>query len=271
VVSLARQIPQIYDICHFCWQYAPDAYTFVGVTTPDANATRAKSFLVVDDEAEIREIQSDYLVSRGFEVIEADSVEAAISALEKKKFDVFVTDLRMPGRDGMALIIEIRRRFGAEPAIIVVTADMRRSLDSIYDAGADVVLPKPFNFSDFDRALQKCFLPERSKFKRTHARHRVYGTATIRLDSKDPQTFAVSNLSKGGAFFRGLPRDFTVGDAVEFSMALEGNPRLLWGRGIIRWLRKNSPDFDQPVGFGIEFLVIDEDSSLTIEELYRRS
>jgi two-component system cell cycle sensor histidine kinase/response regulator CckA len=57
---------------------------------------------LVEDEAPVRAFASRALSMRGFDVIEADSAEAALALLEDEKLevDIFVTDVVMPGMDG---------------------------------------------------------------------------------------------------------------------------------------------------------------------------
>src|SRR5438309_587130 len=60
--------------------------------------------LVVDDEAQIRSVIRRCLTRAGFEVMEAGSVQVAIALLEAHRVDLLMTDLKMPGGNGTALI-----------------------------------------------------------------------------------------------------------------------------------------------------------------------
>ena len=67
-----------------------------------------KSVLVVDDEEDLREILRFELEDQGYNVLEADGVDEALSRLSKNHVDVVVSDIRMPERSGIELLKEIR-------------------------------------------------------------------------------------------------------------------------------------------------------------------
>lgn len=66
--------------------------------------------LVVDDEPAARKLLSLIFGPPAFRCVTAGSGEEALVALQRERFDVVVSDLCMPGIDGMALIAEARRR-----------------------------------------------------------------------------------------------------------------------------------------------------------------
>jgi signal transduction histidine kinase/CheY-like chemotaxis protein len=71
---------------------------------------RGLNILVVDDEPDARELVAELLEQCGAQVAQADSVRAALEVLEKRKPDVIISDLQMPGEDGFSLIRRIRSR-----------------------------------------------------------------------------------------------------------------------------------------------------------------
>jgi len=76
--------------------------------------------LVVDDDAEIRALLSEYLQRNGYRVTTAAEGKAMWAALEVKKPDLIVLDVMMPGDDGLTLCRNLRAR-SAVP-IIMLTA-----------------------------------------------------------------------------------------------------------------------------------------------------
>ena len=63
-----------------------------------------KHLLLVEDEAPLREAIAEQLADRGFIVEQAESGQAALERLTDFAFDIIVTDLRLPGLDGSALV-----------------------------------------------------------------------------------------------------------------------------------------------------------------------
>ena len=99
--------------------------------------------LVVDDEDGVRSFVADALTDVGHEVIQAPSGEAALSRLADRAFHVVLTDLRMPGLDGLAVVKAIRRD---HPETEVIVFSAHGSIESAVQAmreGAFDFLQKP--------------------------------------------------------------------------------------------------------------------------------
>ena len=103
-----------------------------------------KTILVVDDERNIIELVRLYLEQAGFAVVEARDGDEALRQHERVDPDLVVLDLMLPGRDGMEVTREIRRR--GETPILMLTA-RSEDIDRIVglELGADDYLTKPFN------------------------------------------------------------------------------------------------------------------------------
>jgi CheY-like chemotaxis protein len=77
--------------------------------------------LVVDDEADGREVVARFLKSAGATVVVAESVGDALATVDRDAFHAIVSDLAMPGEDGLALVRAIRGR-GIGTPLIALTA-----------------------------------------------------------------------------------------------------------------------------------------------------
>jgi DNA-binding response OmpR family regulator len=66
-----------------------------------------KRILIVEDEDALCLLYKEELTQEGYAVTTAGNAEEALSALKREPFDLIVTDIRMPGRDGVELITEI--------------------------------------------------------------------------------------------------------------------------------------------------------------------
>lgn len=132
-------------------------------TSPD-RATRAKRgrILVVDDELNARTALAEMLREEGFEVETAADGFKALPKLQEFDPDLLLTDLRMPGMDGMRLM-EKAFEHEPEPSAIVMTAT--GTIDSAVAAmraGAADYITKPVNFDELliviERALERRLL-----------------------------------------------------------------------------------------------------------------
>ena len=100
--------------------------------------------LVVDDDAELRTLVTDFLRGSGFAVDAAPNGAAMDAALAKSRYNLVILDQMMPGEDGLSILRRLRGP-GA-PAIIMLSA-MGEDTDRIVglEVGADDYLPKPCN------------------------------------------------------------------------------------------------------------------------------
>ena len=105
------------------------------------------SVLVIDDESALREILSQVLTDAGHRVVSAENGKEASKALAKAAFDVVLTDVIMPEKDGMQVISEVRKKF-PEVRIIAMSGGGHVSRDQYLKIakglGAHAVLEKPF-------------------------------------------------------------------------------------------------------------------------------
>jgi PAS domain S-box-containing protein len=103
--------------------------------------------LVIDDEVFVRDTLADMLLMLGHRVTAVDGGREALAALAAAEFDLVFTDLSMPGMDGWEVAREIRRRFGSEMNVVLVTGHGT----GIAVAPADKhlvngIIGKPFDF-----------------------------------------------------------------------------------------------------------------------------
>lgn len=103
--------------------------------------------LVVDDEVSIRKALSLNLAARGYEVVLADSGEAAMRAVAAEHPDIVLLDLGLPGIDGIGTL-EALRGWTQVPVIVVTVRDDEASKIAALDAGADDYITKPFSMGE---------------------------------------------------------------------------------------------------------------------------
>ncbi|MFM6853003.1 MAG: response regulator transcription factor, partial [Sphingopyxis sp.] len=99
--------------------------------------------LLVDDEQSIREPLSDYLLGQGFAVDVAASAAQARERLATGRYDLVISDVMMPGEDGLSLTRHLRAAHGLP--VILLTARTEETERVIgLEIGADDYVAKPF-------------------------------------------------------------------------------------------------------------------------------
>jgi response regulator RpfG family c-di-GMP phosphodiesterase len=118
---------------------------------------RAANVLVVDDELAIRELLVDVLSDTDYELSTCDDGESALKALKQDDFDLILTDIMMPGIDGIELIRAAKQ---LKPDIIPLVMTGYGTLDTaraaVKEGAYDYVL-KPFNVAELKFAIANAF------------------------------------------------------------------------------------------------------------------
>jgi len=112
-------------------------------TAPAAAAGRPR-VLVVDDEATIRDLLSKTLALAEYDVDLAPEGRTALERLRIIPYDLLITDLKMPGVDGLAVIREARRLKADIPVIIITGFSTEASAIEAVNLGVSGYLTKPF-------------------------------------------------------------------------------------------------------------------------------
>ncbi len=106
--------------------------------------------LVVDDDKETRRLVRMQLEDKGHEVSVGDDGEQATRALKEKSYDLLITDLIMPNKEGIELIMECRKAYPKMKIIAISGVYMGvggTALPVAEKLGADAALEKPFKFA----------------------------------------------------------------------------------------------------------------------------
>ncbi|KAB7683079.1 nitrogen regulation protein NR(I) [Plesiomonas shigelloides] len=113
---------------------------------------------VVDDDSAIRWVLDKALSSSQIRCETFDSAAAVLDALQQSKPDVLLSDIRMPGMDGLTLLGQLQQQAPQLPVIIMTAHSDLDAAVSAYQRGAFDYLPKPFDLDEavalVERALQ---------------------------------------------------------------------------------------------------------------------
>ena len=125
-----------------------------GMPPPSRRLFEGLKILVVDDEADLVEILAEDFSQYGAEVFAASSAQQALEVLHRESVTVILSDVRMPGMDGMELLREVRRRFPTTPPYMFLLsgfADL--NAEQTLAMGGQALLPKPFDLGLLRRTL----------------------------------------------------------------------------------------------------------------------
>ncbi|MDP2228392.1 MAG: nitrogen regulation protein NR(I) [Moraxellaceae bacterium] len=103
---------------------------------------------IIDDDRSIRWVLEKALMQEGMDAVTFEDGNSALAKLEKEQPDAIISDIRMPGIDGLSLLTRIRLDHPDLPVIIMTAHSDLDSAVSSYQGGAFEYLPKPFDVDD---------------------------------------------------------------------------------------------------------------------------
>ncbi|MGN6668426.1 MAG: response regulator [Trinickia sp.] len=142
----------------------------------------ATQILVVDDDAELRDLLRDYLVRQGIEVSVLHDAASLERRLERERPDLIVLDLMMPGVDGLTALRKLRAT-GDDIPVIMLTA-RADDVDRIVglELGADDYLGKPFNPRELLARVQAVLRRRRTIPSAAPEQREPFGFGRFQLD-----------------------------------------------------------------------------------------
>jgi two-component system, chemotaxis family, chemotaxis protein CheY len=121
----------------------------------------AKTVLIVDDSASLRQVVSIALKGAGYDVIEGVDGKDALSKLDGQKVHLIVSDVNMPNMDGITLVQEVKKLpdYKFTPIIMLTTESGEDKKSAGQAAGAKAWVVKPFQPEQLLMAVSKLIQP----------------------------------------------------------------------------------------------------------------
>jgi DNA-binding NtrC family response regulator len=120
---------------------------------------RRGRLMVIDDEEDLREMLEFLLSREGFEVVTVDSGMAALALARERTFDLAITDLKMPGMNGIETLTALKALDPSVQVIIATGYATEQAAAECIRRGAYAYLRKPFELAELravvDRALEQ--------------------------------------------------------------------------------------------------------------------
>jgi DNA-binding NtrC family response regulator len=146
--------------------------------------------LVVDDEVFVRELLEEYFGRLGYEVTTADCGDQGIEAVRADGFGVALVDLKMPGKDGIETLREVRR---IDPLCMIIIMTGYPTIDSSIEAlraGAYDYIIKPFKLGELREVVERAVKEYRLKVEIDRMQRNV---ASVEGELRDYRTAIRNN------------------------------------------------------------------------------
>jgi CheY-like chemotaxis protein len=203
--------------------------------------------LIVEDQKSFREAAEFELQTMGFETSTAEEGERGFRKACEEAFDLIISDIRMPGWDGVRLLTELRKKNPQSPPFLFMSGFSDFSIEVAYDMGADGLIAKPFSSTLLAKAIKKAINPMSSRWASPEPSSEKKITGQFRMIGDLAADQGVS-LGRGGFFIQGFGEleSIPIGSSVNYEFNfLTGDVQCLEGSGTLVWKRLQH---DKPLG-----------------------
>ncbi|MFO0728100.1 MAG: response regulator [Myxococcota bacterium] len=118
-----------------------------------AAETLDRRLLVVDDDEAVRQIVAEILKDEGYEPTTADSADEALSIMRLERFPLVITDIKMPDRDGLSFLKDLRSEFPDAAVVMMTGYGQVESAVEALKCGASDYLTKPIRVNHLAAAV----------------------------------------------------------------------------------------------------------------------
>ena len=156
--------------------------------------------LLVEDDVTLSELVVRALRRAGYEVKHTLRAEYALEQLQSEKYDLLITDLMLPGMDGLKLIQQLRAEARSIPVLVLSSKGSVAERVEGLDVGADDYLAKPFAFDELLARVSSLLRRRRFEVSSSH----LLEVADLRVDLLSGKVF------RGGAEIDLQPQEYAL-------------------------------------------------------------
>lgn len=138
---------------------------------------------IVEDDAEIREMESYALKSGGFDVEAFDCAKSMDVRVKEEIPEMFILDIMLPGEDGLSILKRLRSQENTKDVPVIMLTAKSSELDKVkgLDLGADDYIAKPFGILEFISRV-RALLRRSGSIRGEAEATKVYTLGTIQID-----------------------------------------------------------------------------------------
>ena len=114
--------------------------------------------LIIDDDPQVQKLMVSYLNRDGHETVTAGDGKRAIVQLSSQRFDLVITDIVMPERDGLEVIMWVKEQQDCPKIIAISGGSVKLDKNLLLDVArftADKVMPKPVDYATLTTAIRE--------------------------------------------------------------------------------------------------------------------
>lgn len=224
-----------------------------------SSAIEGLNILLVEDDIDLREIIKLELEYRGATVTEAENGQQAFTLNSQKKFDIILSDIRMPVEDGVTLTKKVKSLNSHSPIIFLMTGYSDFPASEAYHLGVEGFINKPFELETVLSGFQRILKPTSLRWQEVFSPQNLI---RIKINQTPDQALTDKSLSlgRGGIMLLCDNGNINFGDNLEFTFS-DGSVM----SGVVRWSHRSTKH--KKLEVGLEFFHLNQNAF----EFYNRT
>lgn len=218
---------------------------------------KGKTLLVVDDEADLRDIVASELEFMGAIVHQAENINIAQKILNVEKIDLIISDIRMPGGTGIDLLEIVKARGPEKIPMILITGFADITTEDAFHKGAEALVNKPFKLDDLIKMAVRYTSSFEDRFSQSLEAEKSLSSVLTDSDVSFGRGGLALTVDTQGS-------KFEIGEPINIDFKIDGHE--IEGQAICRWLRQ--VDHSSGKSFmGLEFYHLTHESLDDLKDL----
>lgn len=209
--------------------------------------------LIVDDEPDLREMLIFELESLKTKTLEAKNGKEGLVFVKKEKIDIVISDIRMPGGNGIEFLEATKKINIKKPIFLFITAFSDVTREELYAKGADGLISKPFDLPSLLETLEWFSMPIQERYA-IKPNFEVKNELKINQDPNEAIPFL---MGRGGALFPTGKHLYEVGSFVNFYITFTSGESIV-GIGEVLW--NGSTKISGEYCAGVEFRYFNDET-----------
>ena len=116
-----------------------------------------RTVLIVDDSQDLTEVAAEFLRIFDYTVYTASNGVEALERLKTSPVGIVVSDIHMPGMDGLTLMSEIKTRYPGLPVVLITGFSVSEARKIALNKGADAFVAKPFRMKELKDVIESFY------------------------------------------------------------------------------------------------------------------
>ena len=160
-------------------------------------ATKLKPVLIVEDEAIMRESLRDWLKDEGYQVETVEQGEEALKAITEREFGIVLLDMRLPGKDGLEVLREVKTQSPQLKGIIITAYPSVETAVEAMKIGAVDYLTKPLDLNNLEELIRDILGPVQVEIKsKTIMEAAIVEPVTMAVEEVKPKAASLERLKE---------------------------------------------------------------------------